>query len=160
MGFPGYFARVSIELLTDKRLKGLHIKIVCCLDLYGFTLDRGCWPSRKTLASDCGVSVSQISRATNSLKRWGYIEIERRDLNPNKRLTAVYRATPEVGIIYFTKGRRFWNKPNISQDGLESYTVETETIDPATVTNTFRSKIKKRAKGYFPKTTTANPDYS
>jgi len=53
-----------------------------------------CWPSRRTIATDCGIASSSVSRHTAALTSLGLLTIVERQRDNNSQTSNLYRLTP------------------------------------------------------------------
>lgn len=73
---PVYFAPIPIRASRDKRLSGLHFRILaiiaahCGMEIDGYI----CWIGRKQISIRVGCDPTSLSRAISELITFGYID--------------------------------------------------------------------------------------
>lgn len=67
------FAQLPGEVLMDKRLNLLHIKVLIALYMHANKKKEFVWPKRKTISTLTGIHESTISRVTSELQGFGWV---------------------------------------------------------------------------------------
>lgn len=87
----GKWAKVPIEALQDQRLSATELRVLIGLLSFASPDGRLMYVKRQTLADRCNVHLSQVTRATAALARYGWLH---KSGNGGKSRPASYQVTP------------------------------------------------------------------
>ena len=73
----------------DLKLKPIEFIVYCYLQKCDNS-ERGCFPSKKTIAKNCGIAVSSVDKALKKLKKAGIISSRKRYSN-GKQISNIYK---------------------------------------------------------------------
>ena len=92
---------IPIEILTDEKLSDKE-KIIYAIILYLSKENNYCYLTNKTISELLNVSITQVSKLVNSLKKKGYIYIEIKYKENSKEIES-RKLIPKMNTPYLTK---------------------------------------------------------
>lgn len=92
------FGGVPVRACGDKRLTGLHLKVLVAIAAhYRFKANgQGSWAGHPRLAALCGCHLKSLSRILRDLVEWGYIEVSTNPTNRKRRIYTVLYADEDL----------------------------------------------------------------
>lgn len=72
------FSKLPVTMIEDLSINATTMGVYAALAKFSDNDTRKCFPSRKTIASYCGMSNNTLSRHLKILADSGYVKIERR----------------------------------------------------------------------------------
>ena len=75
---PRTYAATPAQAMQDKRLKGADWRVLTCVSWHANTSGYA-WPSQEMVAAVTGLARPAVGKSISRLRRFGYLEIIKRD---------------------------------------------------------------------------------
>jgi hypothetical protein len=100
-----YFAPLPPRALGDKRLAGLHLRVLGAVALHdrmagALKKGQGCWAGPKGIAAKCGgANLANVCSAITDLTSWGYLESRYHPDDRRKRVLHVVYNDDDTAVV-------------------------------------------------------------
>jgi hypothetical protein len=100
-----YFAPLPPRALGDKRLAGLHLRVLGAVALHdrmagALNKGQGCWAGPKGIAAKCGgANLANVCSAITDLTNWGYLESRYHPDDRRKRVLHVVYNDDDTALV-------------------------------------------------------------
>ena len=81
---PQYYAKCPINLLLDRQLKAVDVRVWLYLKWRQGT-NKSAWPSLKRIADDLNISRHSVQRSVRRLKQKGWLDVQDKNTNQETR---------------------------------------------------------------------------